>query len=743
MAEYNESRADVPLDGAIETVEDLPGEGDERIVTFWINQLDLSRAVVRDWQKTAGNVIEKYNGTGSDRRAHQHNILWANVETLRPALYNSTPKPDVRRRFRDEDPVGKQVAEALERALAYSLDAYNFDETVDMAVLDYVLVGRPLIRVRYKPSYQEIPERKRYLNPYEEGAEFESQYPEGSEYDEDSGLQYTMDPATKKLSYEEVMCENVEWDRFLHDPARVWGDVDWVAFEHHLNRDDLVKNFKDGPAGDEVETMQLNVEMNDRLTDKQRETDIFKKISVWEIWSKLDKKIYFIAESYKLSPLKVEDDNLNLKDFFPMPAPIYAVENTTNLVPTCEYTLYKDQADELDRVTARINKLIQGLRLIGVYDGTIPEIDKLKNSAENELIAAENVNRLNDIGGLKNAVFFWPIEQASAVLVNLYNQRDQLKVLIYEITGISDIMRGTTDPRETKGAQQIKANWGGQRISRRQKAVARYVRDIIRIKAEIISEKFSPQTIQLMTGREATPEMLKIMRSDALREYRVDIETDSTVRATQQEDQQEVVKFLEGFTRFVQGIGPSVEAGYLTAKAAKSMVMAASRRFRFGREVEDALNEMDAEQADQGQKRPSPEEQKMQMEGQKMQADMQMKQQDQQMKQQGQQADLQMKQQEGQIKAQAMQQELQSKQANQQQELELKAQEAAAEMELKQQQAIKAHELAEREMLLKIELMEREMEAKLGIEREKVAGQIEVARYVAENKPTPTNGGKK
>ena len=165
--------------------------------------------------------------------------------------------------------------------------------------------------------------------------------------------------------------------------------------------------------------------------------------------------------------------------------------------------------------------------------------------------------------------------------------------------------------------------------------MARYVRDIIRIKAEIISEKFSPQTIQLMTGREASPEMLKVMRSDALREYRVDIETDSTIRATQQEDQQEVVKFLEGFTRFVQGIGPSVEAGYLTAKAAKSMVMAASRRFRFGREVEDALNEMDAEQADQGQKRPSPEEQKMQMEGQKMQADMQMKQQDQQMKQQG------------------------------------------------------------------------------------------------------------
>jgi hypothetical protein len=727
--EYNESQGDVPLDGTIEKIDDLPGEGDEQIVTFWVNNLELARKVTEDWQKSAGNVVEKYGGTGAERRSNQHNILWSNVETLRPALYNSTPKPDVRRRFRDADPIGKEVAEALERALSYSLDAYDFDETVEKAVLDYALVGRPLMRVRYKPQYQEIPERKRYLHPQEE-------IQEGAQLDEERGLHYMMDPASKKLTYEEVNCENVEWDRFLHDPARVWSDVEWIAFEHHLTRDELVKNFSDGPAGEEVETMQLNVESSDKLTEKQRETDIFKKISVWEIWSKLDKKIYFIAESFKEAPLKVEDDNLNLRDFFPMPSPIYAVESTTNLVPTCEYTLYKDQADELDRVTARINKLIQGLRLIGVYDGTIPEIDKLKNSAENELVAAENVNRLNDIGGLKNAVYFWPIEQASSVLVNLYNQRTQLKELIYEITGISDIMRGTTDPRETKGAQQIKANWGGQRVSRRQKAVARYVRDVIRIKAEIISEKFSPKTIELMTGRPVSPEMTKIMRSDALREFRIDIETDSTIQAIQQEDQAEVVKFLEGFTKFMQGIGPAVQSGYLTAKAAKSMVMAATRRFKFGREVEDSLNEMDAEKVDNKEKEPSAEEKKMQME-------MQMKQQDAQMKQQGQQADLQMKQQEGQIKAQAQQQELQMKQASQQQEIELKAQEASAQMQLKREEVQQANALAERELMMKMNLLEREMEAKLQLEREKAAGQLEVDRFKAENKPQPTNGGKK
>ena len=474
--QFSEHSSEAPLDGAIETIEDIPGEGDEQIVSYWIQQLDLSRKVNENWLRSASNTVEKYSGTGSERRSNQHNILWSNTETLRPALYNSTPKPDVRRRFRDKDPVGKQVSEMLERALSYTIDAYDFDTVIGKAVLDYVLPGRPMVRVRYKPTYKITPEKKKFLDPNDHmvsSGEFdesgmplsEFQYPEGAQLDKERDLHFIMEPERKLLTYEEATCENVEWDRFLHDPCRSWDDVDWIAFEHHLTRDELVRNFKDGPAGDKVETMDLNMESSAQLSEKQRETDIFKKIVVYEIWSKPDKKIYFIAESYKDSPLKVESDNLNLKHFYPVPPPIYAVDNTTNLVPTCEYTLYKDQADELDRVTARINKLIQGLRLVGVYDGTIPEMDKLKNSAENELVAAENVNRLNDIGGLKNAVFFWPIEQTSAVLINLYNQRKQLKDLIYEITGISDIMRGTTDPRETKGAQAIKANWGGQRIA--------------------------------------------------------------------------------------------------------------------------------------------------------------------------------------------------------------------------------------------------------------------------------------
>jgi hypothetical protein len=59
---------------------------------------------------------------------------------------------------------------------------------------------------------------------------------------------------------------------------------------------------------------------------------------------------------------------------------------------------------------------------------------------------------------------------AAAVLKELYAQRDQLVQAIYEISGISDVLRGSTDAQETLGAQQIKANFGSLRLKERQKA---------------------------------------------------------------------------------------------------------------------------------------------------------------------------------------------------------------------------------------------------------------------------------
>jgi hypothetical protein len=85
-------------------------------------------------------------------------------------------------------------------------------------------------------------------------------------------------------------------------------------------------------------------------------------------------------------------------------------------------------------------------------------------------------------------------------LIQLYNARDKTKAILYELTGIGDIMRGMTSPDETLGAQELKANFSTRRITPQQKKVAKFARDMFRLMAGVIVEHFSAKTISLITG---------------------------------------------------------------------------------------------------------------------------------------------------------------------------------------------------------------------------------------------------
>src|SRR4029079_14558223 len=82
---------------------------------------------------------------------------------------------------------------------------------------------------------------------------------------------------------------------------------------------------------------------------------------------------------------------------------------------------------------------------------------------------------------------------------------------------------------ETFGAQRLKAQFGSTRVRRQQRAVQKWIRDLYKLKAEIIAEHFEPQVLQEITGIAVSPEIVQLLRSDKLRGYRIDIETDSTV----------------------------------------------------------------------------------------------------------------------------------------------------------------------------------------------------------------------
>jgi hypothetical protein len=447
----------------LETPQEL-GTSPSAVVKRWNLELRLAAKTEKDWREEAEKILKVYRA--EEKVKSSFNVLWSNTETLQGALYNSMPKPDVRRRFRDADPVGKYVADVLCRSAEYSMDVYDFDGLLKQTVLDILLPGRGVDRVRYKPTTEPINEPK-----------------EGEEPDE-------------RITGEKVECEHVQWDDFRHGPGKTWQEVPWVAFRHRPDRKELTKQF--GRLGETVPMDSADDE--DIQKADGAVADTFKTLEVWEIWDKDTGEVIFIAPSYPESPLKTVKDPLGLDDFFPCPRPIYAIADSSSLIPVALYSQYKEQAEELNRISARINGLIKRLQAKGLYDSTLAEMSRLSEASDGALLAAQNVAALAERGGLDKFIWMYPIETIANVVKILMEQREACKAVIYEIAGIGDIMRAASDPQETFGAQKLKSQWGSQRLQRLQREFQRYVRDLIRIKCQVIGNKFQLETIREMTG---------------------------------------------------------------------------------------------------------------------------------------------------------------------------------------------------------------------------------------------------
>ena len=175
------------------------------------------------------------------------------------------------------------------------------------------------------------------------------------------------------------------------------------------------------------------------------------------------------------------------------------------------------------------------------------------------------------------------------VATQLYARRSELKQEIYEITGISDIVRGQSNANETLGAQQIKSQFAGQRIGEKQQDVERFVRELFQIKAEIIGEHFTPEILSMMTGIPATDEVMQILKSDILRAYVVDIESNSTIQTDNSKDKQDHTEFLKAFNEIIDTLIPLVQTKMLSIDAAKQILLFGLKPFKGSRQVEEAL----------------------------------------------------------------------------------------------------------------------------------------------------------
>ncbi|MBQ7632872.1 MAG: hypothetical protein IJS88_02000 [Alphaproteobacteria bacterium] len=462
---------------------------------------NLSRKELRDaWQRKISDAEKKYADYydlvseirayyRNERRRNKQNIFWATVETLKPFLYFKQPTPFIVRSRKAVDATQLLAATILERALYWNMKQFDFDSVVKYARNDFLLSGLGVLWEQYCPSFYKI--GKELLK-----------------------------------SSEQVDTVYVSPTMFLMDTqnVNVWEDVEWIARKTYLSLSELKDNF-DPKVAEYLEN---------RFGDAG-------KISVYEIWNKPTKSIYYYSPEYPFDFLDVYEDTLHLSGFFPCPKPIMATLANDGMIPVPDYVEIKSLLDELDGVNNRMRLTMQALKVSGCYDNSFPELANILDK-DVTLISLSDFEKLKDAGGIRGIIDFAPIEQYVTALEALARRRQVLIDSIYEVTGVSDIMRGSSQSGETATAVTQKTNFGTLRNQDRQNDMQRFLKDLLRIKAEIICEQFSPSFLLSFLNPNECEDMtmatdaVRLLKTEKLRGLIIDLETDGCFNIEKEEE---------------------------------------------------------------------------------------------------------------------------------------------------------------------------------------------------------------
>jgi hypothetical protein len=591
---------------------------DLRGAKYWLGLIAEGEKAFQLYHEKCDNIeklyanLEQMAKTSSET---EMKVFWANLEVLKPAIYARPPVPVVTPRFRRRDKKARAAADVIERALLASYDIEKLNKRLKMVRNDLAVCGRGAIWVRYDVDAQ--------------------------------GL-------------ERVAYEHVDRRDFLHDPAREWAEVKWVAKRSFLNDRAGKQRF-----GEEWDRVRKEERKGESYGDGKGE----KTGEVWEIWHREEGAVAWVSPHQDAAGdvLDIQPPPFDLAGFFPCPEPAYSTVEPHTLRPVPDFVFYRDQLDEINALTNRITALSDALKLKGFYaagNGDVADAIETAMKAVGDNAVMVPVPNMQAMGGssLKESIIWLPVETVALTIRELIALRKQIIDDVYQITGISDIMRGTTVATETLGAQQLKSQYGNVRIKDRQEEMIRICLEITEIAAEIMAENFSPEALkmysqvddlpdraqiqqqamqiqqqvqaaqanpQVMAMAQQNPEqaqqilqqaqaqlkeleetvtfddVMDILKAERTRPFVLDIETNSTVQPDEQADKQARAEALTAIAGFIGQAAPLVKAEPSTGPFVAETLKWLAQGFRMGRPMDSAIDEF-SEQIAAFAKQPKP-----------------------------------------------------------------------------------------------------------------------------------------
>jgi hypothetical protein len=516
---------------------------------FWTDQFSAADKRLATFTRQGNRVNDAYLGETPNNRdsldlegdssgMFELNLFHTNIKTTQDMMMGQTPKIDVSREHQDpNDDVARVASMILERMLDASVDPSGDDlsATLKSVLFDRLVPGLGVARVRYDFTTK----KEMVLNPQ------------------------TMEPEEiERITDEEAPCDYVHWQDFKWGWARSWRELPWIAFRSWLTKEEATVRFSEAKA----ESMEYRDqtpsgdEDSNAMEDPDQYSNI-QKAEVWEIWNKQDKKLYFWSKGTN-TILETADDPLELRGFWPTPMPMMANLSTSKLAPKADYVLAQDLYVEIDILSTRIAHITRAVKVVGVYaaDQSASVGRMLKEGNDNDLIPVDNWAMFAEKGGLQGTIEWFPVETVVNTLSVLQGIRDQTMTLLYEVTGMSDLMRGgNTDQYTSDGTNQLKAKFGSVGVQALQDEFARFASDLENLKAQVIAKHFQPDSILVQSNAQYLPPpdqqliepALQLIKTPDLK-WRVNIKPESLSMVDYAQLKSERTEFLNAMGSYLQ-----------------------------------------------------------------------------------------------------------------------------------------------------------------------------------------------
>ena len=504
----------------------------------WNDELRAFFKRTEKWHKSGRRVVDRFLDEGNNGSQMRLNLFHNHVTTLMAMLYGATPKVDVSRRHADaDDDVGRVAANIIARILDTDIQSggEDFASMLRGALQDRLLPGLGTARVRYEVDTDQI----------EVAAQFDM-----------DGNVLVEGYTETRVTDERVPIDYVFWEDFAWGWARNWGEVPWVGFRTRVSKKDAKARFGAAVAN----TLEYKSARPDEDNFGREMADPTAKAEVWEIWCKEDRKVYW-HQMGRDKCLDVKDDPLGLEGFWPCPPPMIANQTTKMLLPTPDFVMSQDLYDEIDLLQTRIHMITKAVKVVGVYNQSSTGLKRmLTEGYENDMIPVDNWAMFAEKGGLKGQVDWFPVDQVAATLDRLRGIRNETIQLLYQVSGLQDMMQGGLGGGQPSSAteQALRARFASVRVQYLQDDFARFASNLQSLKAEVISKHFEPSTIitqsRVLTtaNAEMAEQAIPLIKDYNTAKWAVEIRPESIALIDYAQLKNERTEYLTALSTFLQ-----------------------------------------------------------------------------------------------------------------------------------------------------------------------------------------------